>query len=133
MDPAAVHGEARVALEVGCIEAFKPSFERRGSTAAGERKRERRDDHCDPIRVRGRVRVLERRLELAPRLVPIRRAAVESRNELGFLLRQLPNEQVTEQAVEAEPAAPAFERYEEEIRARDLLELEPGVFGRSEE
>jgi hypothetical protein len=128
MNPAAVDGELREAFDVGRVKALEPSLQRRRAAAAGDRKRDLGDDRRDPMRVAGGVCVLQRRLELAPRLVPVRRAAVESRNEVRFLFSQLPQEEITEKVVEAEPPAPAVEPHEEEVRVGDSLELALGPF-----
>src|SRR5204862_2400591 len=49
--------------------------------------------------------------------------AVQDRNEVGLLLRELALQQLAEKMVIAVPLPPVVERHEEQVRALDLLEL----------
>ena len=83
MDPASLQGNCRIALEQGRIfEFFQPTFDRHDPAAVVHRQRDCRDDARDAAHVASQTPVLECRLQIPVRLVPIRRATMQNRHEL---------------------------------------------------
>ena len=126
MNATSDRSDLREALELRrVVEVAQPVLDRPGTSTVVGRKRDAAQDACSPCAVAGSIRVLERGLELTPCLVPVRRAAVQDRNEVGLTLDQFAPEQLPEQLVIPVPLSPSVERDQEQVPAFDPLELPP--------
>src|SRR4029079_15699666 len=85
--------------------------------------RDRGDDLRDTVDVARLVGVLERRLGLAARLVPVGGAAVEDALEFWLELGELTQQELAEQVVAPVPETLSVERDEEQVRTLDRIEV----------
>jgi hypothetical protein len=126
--PAAEHGDRGVAGEQPrVVEPHEPALRVGDPHRRAPRKRCDAHELRHPRRVPGCVGVVDRGLELAVRSTPVGRPAVELAHQSRLLARELREQQLAEQVVEAEPFSTVVERHEEEIRLLDRLQPACGV------
>src|SRR5207244_8059112 len=121
--PAPEHCDSRVACEQSrVVEAGEPALRAGGAHRRPPGKRRDADEPRHSRRIPGCIGVVDRRLELAVRLAPVGGTPVEVAYELRLLARELGEQELAEQVVEAEPLATMVEWDEEEVRALDRLQ-----------
>ena len=128
VDPRALDRDRRVPVERLAVESLEPRLDRAHAPRRRDGHGDRAEDAGGALLVAGRVRVDERRLEIALRLEPVGRALVEHRHQLRLALRELLQQQLAEEMVEAERAAVAVERDDEQVRLLERGELQRRAF-----